>query len=57
MIFAIQPLCRASEAFKIEVIKNAYIKIWSKNSNAIVKNKPNDDGLKNSKFNFLPYDD
>ena len=52
MIFAIQPMCRASEAFKIEVLKNAYKKIWAKNSNAIVKDKHNI-GLKNLKFNFL----
>ena len=45
-------MCRASEAFKIEVLKNAYKKIWAKNSNAIVKDKHNI-GLKNLKFNFL----
>ena len=52
MVFAVQPMCRASEAFKIEFLKNAYKKIWDKNSNAIVKNKHNVD-LKNSKFKFL----
>ena len=45
-------MCRASEAFKTEVLKNAYKKIWTKNSNLIVKNKHND-GLKNSNFEFL----
>ena len=45
-------MCRASEAFKIEVLKKAYKKIWAKNSNAIVKNKHNI-GLKNLKFEFL----
>jgi hypothetical protein len=34
-------MCRASEAFKTEVLKNAYKKIWTKNSNSIVKNKHN----------------
>ena len=52
MIFAIQPMCRASGAFKIEVLKNAYKKIWAINSIAIVKNKQNV-GLKNLKFKFL----
>jgi hypothetical protein len=32
-------MCRASEAFKTEVLKNAYKKFWTKNSNLIVKNK------------------
>ena len=45
-------MCRASEAFKIEVLKNAYKKIWAKNSTVIVKNKHNV-GLKNSKLKFL----
>ena len=45
-------MCRASEAFKTEVLKNAYKKIWTKNSNSIVKNKHND-GLKNLDFEFL----
>ena len=45
-------MCRASEAFKTEVLKNAYKKIWTKNSNSIVKNKHND-GLKNLSFEFL----
>ena len=45
-------MCRASEAFKTEVLKNAYKNIWTKNSNLIVKNKQND-GLKNSNFEFL----
>ena len=45
-------MCRASEAFKIEVLKNAYKKIWAKNSNAKVKNKHNI-GLKNLNFKFL----
>ena len=45
-------MCRASEAFKTEVLKNAYKKIWTKNSNLIVKNKHNN-GLKNSNFEFL----
>jgi hypothetical protein len=45
-------MCRASEAFKTEVLKNAYKKIWTKNSNLIVKNKHND-GLKNLNFEFL----
>ena len=42
----------ASEAFKTEVLKNAYKNIWTKNSNSIVKNKHND-GLKNLNFEFL----
>ena len=41
-------MCRASEAFKIDVLKNVYKKIWAKNSNAIVKN-----GLENLNFRFL----
>jgi len=52
VIFAIQPMCRASEAFKIEVLQNADKKIWAKNSNAIVKNKHNV-GLKSLKLKFL----
>ena len=51
-MFTIRPMCRASEAFKTEVLKNAYKKIWTKNSNAIVKNKHNV-GLKSLKFKFL----
>ena len=46
-------MCRASEAFKIEVLKNAYKNIWAKNSNAIVKNKLNI-GLKDLKLKVLP---
>ena len=45
-------MCRASEAFKAEVLKNAYKKIWTKNKNLIVKNK-HSVGLKNLKFEFL----
>ena len=45
-------MCRASEAFKIEVLKNAYKKILAKNSNVIVTNKHNV-GFKNLKFEFL----
>ena len=45
-------MCRASEAFKTEVLKNAYKKIWTKNSNLIVKNE-NNVGLKNLNFEFL----
>ena len=45
-------MCRASEAFKTDVLKNAYKKIWTKNSNSIVKNKHND-GLKNLNLEFL----
>jgi hypothetical protein len=36
-MFALQPMCRALKAFKTEVLKNAYKKMWSKNSNLIVK--------------------
>ena len=43
-------MCRASEAFKTEVLKNAYKKIWTKNSNLIVKDN---DGLKSLDFEFL----
>jgi hypothetical protein len=32
-------MCRGSEAFKTEVLKNAFKNIWTKNSNSIVKNK------------------
>ena len=52
MIFAIEPMWRASETFKIEVLKNAYKKIWAKKSNAIVKDKLNI-GLKDLIFKFL----
>ena len=45
-------MCRASEAFKTEVLKNAYKKICTKNSNSIVENKHND-GLKDLNFEFL----
>ena len=45
-------MCRASEAFKTEVLKNAYKRISTKNSNLIVKNKHND-GLKNLNFEFF----
>ena len=34
-------MCRASEAFKTGVLKNACKKIWTKNSNWTVKNKHN----------------
>ena len=40
-MFPIQPMCRASEVLKTGVLKNAYKKIWTKNSNWIVKNKLN----------------
>ena len=45
-------MCRASEAFKTEVLKNAYKKIWTKNSILIIKNKHND-GIKILNFEFL----
>ena len=45
-------MCRASEAFKTEFLKNAYQNIWTKNSNLIVKNKHNV-GLRIKKFEFL----
>ena len=45
-------MCRASEAFKTEFLKNAYKNIWTKNSNSIVKNK-NNVGLKIKKIEFL----
>ena len=45
-------MCRASEAFKTEFLKNAYKNIWTKNSNFIVKNKHNA-GLKIKFFEFL----
>ena len=45
-------MCRASEAFKTEFLKNAYKNIWTKNSNFIVKNKHNA-GLKIILFEFL----
>ena len=45
-------MCRASEPFKTEVLKNAYKKIWTKNSNSIVKNKHNV-GWNNLNFEFL----
>ena len=43
---------RASEAFKTEVLKNTYKKIWSRNSNLKVKGKYNVN-LENSKFELL----
>ncbi len=46
-------MCRASEALKTEVLKNAYKKIWTKNSNAIAKNKRSV-SLENLNFKFLP---
>ena len=45
-------MCRASEAFKTVVLKNANEKIWIKNLNIIVKNK-NNVGLKIKKIEFL----
>ena len=39
-------------SFQTEVLKNAYKKIWAKNSNVTVKNKHND-GLKCLNFEFL----
>ena len=51
-MFAIRTMCRASEAFKTEVLKNAYKKIWTKNQNLIVKNKPKVT-LENLNFKFL----
>jgi hypothetical protein len=45
-------MCRASEAFKTEVLKNANEKIWTKNSNSVVKIK-NNVGLKNINFDFF----
>ena len=41
MMFAIPTMCSAPEAFKTEVLKNAYKKIWTKNSISIVKIKDN----------------
>jgi hypothetical protein len=40
-MYPIGPMCRASEALKTEVLKNAYKKIGTKNSYSIVKNKHN----------------
>ena len=45
-------MCRASEAFKTAVLKNANEKILTKNSNLMVKNE-NNVGLKNLNFEFL----
>jgi hypothetical protein len=45
-------MCRASEAFKTEFLKNGYKNIWTKNSNLIVKNMHND-VLKIKIFEFL----
>ena len=52
MIFPILQMYRASEAFKTEVLKNTYKKIWSRNSNLKVKGKYNVN-LENSKFELL----
>jgi hypothetical protein len=38
-MFAIQPMCRASEASKTEVLKNTNKKKLTQNSNLIVKCK------------------
>jgi hypothetical protein len=51
-MFPIQPMCRASEAFKTEVLKNACKKIWTKTSNWTVKTKHNV-VIKNLDFEFL----
>ena len=51
-MFPIQPMCRASEAFKTEILKKGYKKIWTKNSNLIVKNKHNVSS-KDLNFEFL----
>ena len=48
-MFPIWPMCKASEAFKTEVLKNAYKEICAKNT--IVKN--NHDGLKINMFEYL----
>ena len=45
-------MCRASEAFKTEFLKNGYKNIWTKNSNLTVKNMHNV-GLKIKIFEFL----
>ena len=45
-------MCRASEAFKTEFLKNAYKKILTKNSNLGVKNKHNV-SLENLTFEIL----
>ena len=45
-------MCRASEAFKTEFLKNGYKNILTKNSNLIVKDMHND-GLKIKIFEFL----
>ena len=37
-MFEIQKICRALEAYKIGVFKNAYRKIWTENSNLILEN-------------------
>ena len=47
-------MCRASEAFKTEVLKSAYKKILTKNSNLIVKIKHNV-GLSNLNFEIMNY--
>ena len=45
-------MCRASEAFKTEFLKNGYKNIWTKNPNLIVKNMHNV-GLKIKFLEFL----
>ena len=45
-------MCRASEAFKTELLKNGYKNIYTKNSNLIIKNMHND-GLKIKIFEVL----
>ena len=45
-------MCKASKAFKTEILKNAYKKISARNSNLIVNNKRNV-GSKNLNFEFL----
>ena len=45
-------MCRASKAFKTEVLKNRYKKIWIKNQIPLVKNKFNV-GLKDLNFECL----
>ena len=45
-------MCRASEAFKTEFLKNGYKNIWTKNSNLTLKNMHNV-GLKIENFELL----
>ena len=52
VMLPIQPMCRASEGFKTEVLKNAYKRIWTKKSISIVKNKHNV-GWNNQNVEFL----